>query len=59
MSFYLKKLWGKKIKPKIERHDKLTGKGNDKVYRKTIEEKKINKTKSWIFEIENINNPLN
>lgn len=50
---------GKKIKPKIERHDKLTGKGNDKVYRKTIEEKKINKTKSWIFEIENINNPLN
>lgn len=49
---------GKKIKPKIEKRDKTTGKGNDVIYRKTIEGKKINETKSWIFEIENVNNPL-
>lgn len=53
-----KRSYGEKIKPKIEKRDKTTGKGNDVIYRKTIEGKKINETKSWLFEIENVNNPL-
>lgn len=36
---------GKKIKPKIEKRDKTTGKGNDVIYRKTIEGKKSMKPK--------------